>query len=117
MSERYRTHLICAVATCLLSAAPEAARAAIASCLAPLSGKPAQARGETEARRQALADWTDRARQIGPEYTRWQLAFDRSIDCSRTADGGFLCQAVGRPCTIKQVPPEPGTFKVLPREP
>ena len=85
-------------------AAP-AARAAVYECAAELAGKPIEARTELEARRLALMDWTEQARKLDPAYTRWQIAYNRRIDCSGAPAPGFKCQAIGRPCMVKQVPP------------
>ena len=101
----------------LAAGAGPSARAAVKSCLDPLEGKQVQAKVELEAKKQALADWLEKAKQNGPEYVRWELAFNRRIECSKIATGEFRCQAIGRPCSIQHVPPAPGTFKPLPRGP
>lgn len=103
------------VATALLTATAAPVPAAVRLCLDPLEGRPAEAHRELEARRLALADWTAEARRLGPGYTRWQLAWDRAITCSRTPAGAFRCQASGRPCTIRQIPLDPGTVEPLRR--
>ena len=80
------------------------ATAAVNECLEELAGKHAEAKTELEAKRLALQDWLAKAKAIGPGYTRWQLAYDRRIDCQQPAPGMFRCQAIALPCTIKQVP-------------
>lgn len=84
-------------------AAP-AARAAVNECIAELAGKSVEARTELEARRLALLDWTEQARKLDPSYTRWQIAFNRRIECTGGPASGFKCQAIARPCMVKQVP-------------
>ena len=78
--------------------------AAVNVCQPELAGKQAEAKTELEARKGALQDWTQQAEKIGRGYTRWQIAFNRRIDCTKTAAGTFQCQAVGQPCTVEQVP-------------
>ncbi len=79
--------------------------AAVSECLAEMSGKAVEHNVELEARKQALANWVEKAGKIGPGYTRWQLAYDRRIDCSK-ASAGYSCHAIARPCMIKHVPPQ-----------
>ena len=80
------------------------ASSAVRQCEPLLSATAAVARTEIEARRQSLQDWLAKAKQIGPGYTRWELAYNRRIECQKAASGGFQCQATAMPCTIKQVP-------------
>ena len=91
----------------VLGAAP--LRAAVRSCLTETSGRIVEHKTELEAKKQTLADWHAKAREAGPGYTRWELAFDRRIDCTRTPSG-FSCQAIAAPCVIKQVPPADGVL-------
>jgi hypothetical protein len=79
-------------------------RAAVAECEAELAGKRALATTEIEAKKAALEDWLAKAKAIGPGYTRWQPAYNRRIDCRKEPSGQFQCQAIARPCMIKQVP-------------
>ncbi len=79
--------------------------AAVRECRAEIVASAAEAGQEVEARRQAMSDWLTRAAQNGPEWTRWQLAGNRRIGCVPVASGRFRCQAAGRPCRIRQVPP------------
>ena len=93
---------------------PSAAIAAVRECLPLLSSAPKTAKDEATAKQLALADWLEKAARLGPGYTRWQLAIDRSIDC-RNSPAGILCLAVGRPCVIEQVPtqkPKPNTREI-----
>ena len=48
-----------------------------------------------------MADWLEKAKQIGPGYTRWELAYNRRLDCKRGERGAFQCQAVGMPSTAE----------------
>ena len=68
-----------------------------------MASQPKTEKNETAARKSALADWIEKAANIGPGYTRWELAYNRAIECEKTTDG-LRCQAVARPCMIKQVP-------------
>lgn len=83
------------------------AHAAWAFCGRMIDGAPATSNDEIEARRQALDAWLVEAGRLGVAYTRWQLAFDRRLACTRTPDGAHTCRAHGRPCRISQVPPPP----------
>lgn len=78
--------------------------AAVSECLPEMAGRKAEARTEIGARKAALDDWMAKARAIGPGYTRWQIAFNRRIDCTRIDPNRFQCQAIALPCTVKQVP-------------
>lgn len=91
------------------------ANAAVSICESQIQGKTAEAKSELEAKKAALDDWLQQAKKHGPEYTRWQIAFDRRIDCTKTAAGLYHCQAVGKPCAAKQVPPAPGSYTPLKR--
>jgi hypothetical protein len=77
--------------------------AAVLECFPEMAGARMTAPGELEAKKRALDDWLAMAARIGPGYTRWQIAYNRRIDCRRVAEG-HECQAIGRPCTVKQVP-------------
>ena len=83
------------------------AHAAVALCKPLAVGETYQATSELDARRAALESWSRIAEGHGAGFTRWQLAWERRIECARTADGkAVACQASGRPCTISQVPVE-----------
>lgn len=98
----------------VLSAMCEGAEAATALCAAMLAGETMEAAAEVEARRLALQSWTERAGELGIEFTRWQLAWNRRLSCEPAGGGPFRCTARGRPCRISQVPPPAGT-RVLKR--
>ena len=91
------------------------AHAAVGICGEELGSKLAAAPTELEAKRSALDSWREGARLLGEGYTRWEIAWRRRIECTRLPDGRFQCQALGRPCTIQQVPPPPGEFYDLRR--
>ena len=99
-----RTALPLALAIAAAACAP-AVHAAVRECRPLLGGKIVEDRSELKAKQAALQDWLDKARQIGPEYTRWELAYDRRRSCDRGANAAYYCRAVGMPCAIKQVPP------------
>jgi hypothetical protein len=52
----------------------------------------------------AMEDWLVRARELGVGYMRWELAYNRRVDCKRADGPKYQCQAIGMPCTIRQVP-------------
>ena len=87
-------------------ALPIEARAAMRGCEKPLAGDVAEDRNEMLAKKRTLESWVARAGQHGQEFTNWRIAWDRQIDCQRTDSGFYRCKAVGRPCTIRQVPPD-----------
>ena len=88
-------------AALVLAVSPAAA--AVNECVDELAGRRFEAKSELDAKKQALADWTAQAAKLGEGYTRWQIAFNRRFDC-KPAASGVSCQAIARPCTIKQVP-------------
>lgn len=95
--------------------APEPALANRLLCEPVLAADAAEAPTELAAKRAALERWLALAGKLGPEYTRWQNAFNRELACTRTADGGFRCQAAGQPCKpVYKVSPD---ARILPRRP
>lgn len=96
-------------AACLagaLLAAPPLADAAVRVCAAPVSSGVKEGKSEAEARRLAMTGWIEAARMHGQGYMRWELAEGRRVGCAKGAGGNFQCAAVGRPCSIQQVPPK-----------
>jgi hypothetical protein len=78
----------------------------VRACLAPVKSGPQAGADEKEAQRLALDAWAKRAVETGgAKFTAWRLAVARDIQCLRGVDGRFVCEAVGRPCTIEQVAP------------
>ncbi len=98
----------------MLAASHAPAAAAVALCQPLLIGEPAEAATEPDARRAALADWTVRAKAIGVEYTRWQLAWNHRLSCATVPTGQVRCIASGRPCRISHAPPPTGTPRLKP---
>ena len=92
-----------AAAIVMLEASP--ATAAVHECKPMLLCRRAQAKTELEAKQITLQDWTEKAGESGLGYTRWQIAYNRRIEC-RKVGPVHECQAVGMPCTVKQVPTE-----------
>ena len=67
---------VVAMAMALLVAAADPATAAMNFCQDEIRGKQIEAASELDAKKAALADWTESARQFGVEYTRWGIAFN-----------------------------------------
>jgi hypothetical protein len=101
----YQIRMPCAAVSAMLALAAAAApaTAAVNECVAEIAGQRVAAKAELEAKKLALADWIAQARKLGEGYTRWQIAFNRRFDC-QPAPPGVSCQAIARPCMIKQVP-------------
>jgi hypothetical protein len=102
-------------ALAMLGVSPQA-EASWAICTEMLTGTPATARTELEAKQKALVDWVEQARAQGVAYTRWQLAWNRQLKCEPSSEGQFRCIARGRPCRISQTPPPPGSEILKPGE-
>jgi hypothetical protein len=92
------------------------AAAAVRTCVAPQTSGVVSGATEPEARRKAMAAWTAKARAIGQGYAAWSLAVNKALKCAPAAAGksGFVCFALGAPCTIRQAPPprRPGKGKL-----
>ena len=101
----HRTVLASAAVIAALAVAPHATHAAMALCEPSLAGAAIEDKTELQAKRLALESWVAGALKLGVQYTRWGLAWDRQLTCTRTEAGRHRCQAVAHPCTIKQVPP------------
>jgi hypothetical protein len=86
-------------------AAIAAGTAAVAVCEQSHAGEMAEDRSASAAKKRALANWVVRASRHGEQFTRWGIAWNRRLDCSRTDAGLLRCQATARPCTIRHVPP------------
>jgi hypothetical protein len=80
------------------------AEAAVRICAAPVSSGPQRAANEKDGQRLALEAWQKAATAIGPGYTAWRLALAKDLRCLKGRDAQIVCEAVGRPCTIQQVP-------------
>ncbi len=74
---------------------------------------------ENAAKQKAMTLWVEAAGQHGPAFTAWRLAIDKSLSCSKLADGMYRCQVLARPCGVTQVPDAlpPGTAPALPAAP
>lgn len=100
------------------AAVPLAAGPALANrlhCEQVLVGSIVHAPTELAGKREALARWLALAGQLGPEYTRWQNAFNRELACAGATDRGYRCQAAGQPC--KPVYSLGPNARILPRVP
>ena len=73
-------------------------------CRCLCGGRIAEDKSELVAKKHALESWLSLAGKYGEQYTRWGIAWNRQLDCTRTDTGVFRCKAVGRPCAIRQVP-------------
>ena len=89
-------------AVCVL---PLAAHASVAVCEQPHAGEVAEDKSELLAKQRALESWVSRASRYGDHFTRWGIAWNRQLGCTRTNTGMFRCTAIGSPCTIRHVPP------------
>jgi hypothetical protein len=93
------------VASSLLAASVTSASAAVRQCAPVITATATDQKDEQSARRNAVIAWTNAARQLGPQYTSWRLAVDRSASCSKIEDTtGYLCKVIAAPCTIQQNP-------------
>jgi hypothetical protein len=74
---------------------------------------------ELVARQKAIAGWIESASKLGPAYSAWRLAIDKSLSCQQLADGTHRCQVLARPCGIAQAPDAlpPGTDPAPPIKP
>src|SRR3954452_13152620 len=90
-------------------AAPIETRASVALCERSHSGEIVEDKSEFVAKKRALDSWVAQAGRLGEAYTRWGIAWNRQLECTRTDAGLFRCTAVGRPCAIRHVPPANGT--------
>ena len=75
--------------TCVV---PIEARAAMALCEPLLAGEVAEDKSELVAKKRALESWLSLAGKYGEQYTRWGIAWNRQLDCTRTDTGVFRCK-------------------------
>jgi hypothetical protein len=93
------------------------AQAAVRRCGDVISISADDPTSDTFARQKALSAWIAAAGRLGPAYTSWRLAIDRTLSCAKGPKGGFQCQAIARPCGISQNPnaePSPPQSAPLP---
>jgi hypothetical protein len=82
------------------------ARAAKACSLDVIAGAPQSASGKVEAQRLARQNWRNStAARLGPLWSNWNIADDRSIAC-RGGGGRIECRAHATPC--KELGTDPG---------
>lgn len=103
-SQVYRAATLIALG--VVATLPNPTHAAVAACKALYVGEEAENSSELLAKKRALESWSKGAQLHGEQFTRWGIAWNRRLDCTRTAAGTFRCQAAGHPCTIQQVPSE-----------
>ncbi len=88
-------------------------QAAVRQCQSAINVVGEDPTSEIGARRKAMAAWISKAGLHGQTFTRWQLAENRRVFCTKSAAGMHSCAVTGQPCTIRQVPgttpPKPGT--------
>ena len=82
------------------------ASAAVNVCEKVHASEPAEDKSEVLAKKRALENWVAHARQYGEDFARWGNAWERHFECARTDSGLFRCQAIARPCAVRQVPPD-----------
>jgi hypothetical protein len=92
------------LAALLVVGSTSAVGAAVRKCDVPIVVPAIEAPSELAAKKKALDQWLAEARKIGPGYTRWQIANNRKLECTKTTTGAHRCQATGAPCTIEQAP-------------
>jgi hypothetical protein len=95
--------LCAAVATAIVSPAPDAA-AAVRVCRPAVSGAVGEGKTDLEAKRLAVASWATRAGQYGAAYASWRIANNKKLICTAGGHGRMRCQATANPCTIVQNP-------------
>lgn len=100
---RLRRLATLALAAVLLMATMDAAEAAVRYCAARIEAVADDRSSQADARRQALEQWRAQARNYGEGFTRWELASNRSLVCTRSSEG-FRCRAGAAPCSITQNP-------------
>jgi hypothetical protein len=107
ISPNRTTHVAAAALLLLLCGAERPAHAAVRVCVAPQTSGIVAAATEAEAKRKALAAWSLKAKAFGEGYAAWTLAANRALKCApaQAGKGGFVCFALGSPCTIRQAPP------------
>ena len=88
----------------LFSFAMPTAQAATRVCGEFIAVAGEDANSETRAKQKALAGWISAASQVGPAFTLWRNAAEKSLSCLRLPQGGWRCQAYARPCGVSQVP-------------
>lgn len=101
----------CALSAELLQCAP--VQAAVLVCGAVVEGDGREGAAEPEAKKAALENWQAK---VGPEFT-WRLASNKAITCLKTPAGRFVCKAAGHPCSLRQVPPEGPSKRLMPGAP
>lgn len=77
--------------------------AATRVCADLISGSGEDRQSEMVAKQQALAAWTSAAAKLGPAFTLWRNAAQKSLACTSGA-AGWKCAANARPCGVAQVP-------------
>jgi hypothetical protein len=115
----WKTCRSCLLAAALSVLALDGAHAAVRKC-GDFIAAAGEARGsEVAARQKAMTGWIESAGKLGPAYSAWRLAIDKSLSCLKLADGTHRCQAMGRPCGIAQAPDTlpPGTDPATPIKP
>ena len=101
-----------------LSTAPPAL-AATRTCGEVIATAGEDPASDLKAKQKAMAGWLAAAAKLGPAYSVWRNAIDRSLSCLKLADGTRRCQAYARPCGITQIPGAlpPGTLPQVPAPP
>lgn len=92
------------VALVVASLAPQSAAAAMRSCGDFIASAGEDRQSEIAAKQKAMTGWIESASKLGPAFSAWRIAIDKSLSCRLLADGTHRCQAFARPCGISQVP-------------
>ncbi len=87
--------------------------AAKACALDVIAGAPQSAAGKAEARKLARQDWRNSAaRRLGPLWSNWNIADDRSIACR--GDGAQIqCRAHATPCKELGTDPDALRYRLV----
>ena len=102
---------------CLIAAAP--AGASTRWCDETIAASGEDPSSELKAKQKAMTAWIAAASKLGPVYSVWRNAVDRSLSRLKLPDGTHRCQAYGKPCGISQIPGvrPPGTARQAPAAP
>ena len=106
-----RVSAVSGLAAALIAHAVSAAAAAAAEriCEAPITGGPAMATSEQDARMAALASWRMKTlKSHGKRHADWGIAVEKVTRCRARDEGGFECTTTARPCAVRGADEELG---------
>ncbi|HRN83488.1 MAG TPA: hypothetical protein PK857_01605 [Hyphomicrobium sp.] len=98
-----RTSAVSGLALGLIVHGTSAVTAAERICEAPITGGPAFATTESDARLGALTAWRMKAMKAhGNRHADWGLAVEKATRCRPRSEGGFECVITARPCSVRE---------------